>query len=223
VGTFKDSASRDLHEFRQVISVDGRTVQSAQSARHALSLGMQSEDDRIRKRMLESFAKYGLVDIATDYGLILLAFTRRGMENMEIQTGQTANIGADEALALLWKQKTDVGGQLEFAGKRVVRQPMQGILWVRASDGLPLRVQAWAEHKDGQHVMANRATVDYVLSGHGFLTPVSVVHQHTVDGTLTAENNYRYQPFKKFSTEAEIKFTEVPDMPLDAPKQPAKK
>lgn len=223
VGTFRETGSRDLHEFRQVVSVDGRTVQSAENARHALSLGVRSEDDRIRKRMLENFARYGLVDIATDYGLILLEFTKRGLTNIDIQPSGTANIGADPAITLAWKQKTDAGGQLEFAGKRTVREPLQGVLWVRESDGLPLRVEAWAEYKSNGHVVADRATVDYIQSTHGFLTPVSVVHRHLIDGGLITENLYRYQPFRMFSSEAEIKFTELPDITPDPAKSPAKK
>src|SRR5215469_16125603 len=46
VGTLKDSESNSLIEFRQVISVDGRKVQSVEKARHALSLGITSADDR---------------------------------------------------------------------------------------------------------------------------------------------------------------------------------
>jgi hypothetical protein len=173
--------------------------------------------------MLENFARYGLVDIATDYGLILLEFTKRGMANLEIGSGGRANIAADVALSFQWKQKTDAGGQLEFAGKKAVRQPLEGILWVRESDGLPLRVEAWAQYKDNEHVIADRATVDYAPSSHGFLTPVSVVHRHLIDGKLLTENLYRYQPFKMFSSSADIKFTEVPDPPADAAKPPVKK
>jgi len=220
VGTFRETNSLDLHEFRQVVSVDGRSVQPVEDARHALSLGVHSEDDRIRKRMLEDFARYGLVDVASDYGLILLEFNKRGQENLDIQTGPAANIGAETALTLLWKQKSDVGGQLEFDGRRTVRQPLQGILWVRESDGLPLRVEAWAEYTNHKHVIRDRATVDYIQSPHGFLTPVSVVHRHFMDGQLVTENLYRYQPFKKFSSDAEIKFTEVPDPPPDGSSKP---
>src|SRR5450432_4554502 len=36
VGTLKESAVQNLTEFRQVMSVDGRKVQSAERARHAL-------------------------------------------------------------------------------------------------------------------------------------------------------------------------------------------
>src|ERR1700686_195173 len=138
VGTLQESSSRDLFEIREVVSVDGRKVQSAESARHALSLGMKSPDDRVRKRMLEDFAKHGLVDIATDYGLILLAFTKRGQENMAIAAAGEEQGGADTALVVSWRQKSSDEGVLVFAGKQASRRSLQGRLLVRKSDGLPL-------------------------------------------------------------------------------------
>ena len=213
VGTLRESASPNLLEFRQVISVDGRKVQSAESARHALSLGIQSPDDRIRKRMLENFARYGLVDVATDYGLILLAFTHRGQQLMEISAAGEAVVGADAALVLAWRQTSASEGELEFSGRMAVRRPLEGRLYVRQSDGLPLRISAWAEHADDKRLVRDEATVEYVMSSHGFLTPASVVHRHLVDGKLMTENRYRYEPFKMFSADTEIKFTEVPEPP----------
>src|SRR5207247_4872148 len=112
VGILKESASRNLCEFRQVISIDGRKVQSAESARHALSLGLKSADDRVRKRMLEDFARNGLVDIATDYGLILLAFGKRGQQDMHFVIAGEEQVGADTVLVLNWEQTTDAGGML---------------------------------------------------------------------------------------------------------------
>ena len=221
VGALKDSASQDLVEFRQVISVDGHPVQSQETARRALSLGIQSADDRIRKRMLENFAQYGLVDIATDYGLILLAFTPRGLANMDIRPAGEGRIGADTTLVLAWKQNSAAGGELEFHGRQSAHRALQGTLWLRRPDGLPLRISAWAEHVDpARHTIRDEATVDYVESPHGFLTPVSVVHHHLVDGHLITENLYRYEPFKLFSSDAEIKFTEIPEPP---PTPPVKK
>src|SRR5258707_3912995 len=49
VGILKESASRNLCEFRQGISIAGRKVQSADGARHALSRGLKSADDSARK------------------------------------------------------------------------------------------------------------------------------------------------------------------------------
>jgi hypothetical protein len=219
VGTLKETDSRDLHEFRQVISVDGRPVQTEESARRALSLGMQSQSDRIRKRMLEQFAKHGLVDIATDYGLILLEFTRRGWQNLQFGPAGEGRVGTYTALVVGWKQLSTAGGELEFHGRRAVRQSLEGRLWMRKSDGLPLRVEAWAELQDGTHRVRDQASVDYVMSSHGFLTPASVVHRHSVDGQVMTENLYRYEPFKMFSADADIKFTEVPEPPSAPAKQ----
>jgi hypothetical protein len=224
VGTLKESAVSNLTELRQVISVDGRKVQSAERARHALSLGITSPDDRIRKRMLEDFARHGLVDIATDYGIILLAFSKRGLENMKVVLAGEEQVGTDAAWVLNWQQTSPDGGLLEFLGNQASRVALQGRLLVRKSDGLPLRIQSWSEHPQDAtsillqtwsgHPQANQrvrdeATVDYTQSPHGFLTPASVVHRHLVDGQVMTENLYRYEPFKMFSADAEIKFTEL--------------
>jgi hypothetical protein len=220
VGTLKESASGNLTEFRQVESVDGRKVQSRESARHALSIGLRAPDDRARKRMLEDFARHGLVDVATDYGLILLTFTKRGQQEIRFTPSGEAAVGADDALVLDWQQTDAAQGMLEFIGNQVTRRAMRGRLLVRKSDGLPLRVQVWTQHPLSGHEIRDEATVDYIESQHGFLTPASVVHRHLMDGQVITENRYRYDPFKLFMADTEIKFTEL-DSPTPPP--PVKK
>ena len=221
VGILKESAVQNLTELRQVVSVDGRKIQSPERARHALSLGITSPDDRIRKRMLEDFARHGLVDIATDYGIILLAFSKRGLENMNVALAGEEQVGADAAWVLNWQQTSPDAGMLEFLGNQASRLALEGRLLVRQSDGLPLRIQSWSEHPQATHKIRDEATVDYVQSAHGFLTPASVIHRHLVDGQVITENLYRYEPFKMFSADAEIKFTEL-ETPSPPP-APAKK
>jgi hypothetical protein len=221
VGTLKESVVQNLTELRQVISVDGRKIQSPERARHALSLGITSPDDRVRKRMLEDFARHGLVDIATDYGIILLAFSKRGLENMKVELAGEEQVGADAAWVLNWQQTSPDAGMLEFLGNQASRLALQGRLLVRQSDGLPLRIQSWSEHDQASRKVRDEATVDYIQSAHGFLVPASVIHRHMVDGQVITENLYRYEPFKMFSADAEIKFTEL-DTPSPPP-APAKK
>ena len=221
VGILKESAVQNLTELRQVVSVDGRKIQSPERARHALSLGITSPDDRIRKRMLEDFARHGLVDIATDYGIILLAFSKQGLENMNVALAGEEQVGADAAWVLNWQQTSPDAGMLEFLGNQASRLALEGRLLVRQSDGLPLRIQSWSEHPQATHKIRDEATVDYVQSAHGFLTPASVIHRHLVDGQVITENLYRYEPFKMFSADAEIKFTEL-ETPSPPP-APAKK
>ncbi len=211
VGPLKNSESHNLFEFRQVISVDGKPVRSAESARRELTLGIRSQDDTVRKRMLQEYARYGLVDVASDYGLILLAFTKRGREGMEIEIAGQNRIGADAVVVFAWKQNDSGAGELSFRGRQAIRRALQGTLWVRASDGLPLRIETWAEYEQSKHRVRDQATVDYIVSTHGFLTPVSVLHRHIVDSQLMTENLYRYDPFKLFAADSELKFTELTD------------
>jgi hypothetical protein len=216
VAPLKDSESKDLVEFRQVISVDGRAVQSAESARHALSLGVLSAGESARKRMLEDFAKHGLEDVATDYALVLLAFTNLGQRSLKILPSGEERVGADDALVFAWAQSTPGGGELSFDGNQSARVPLTGKLWARKSDGVPLRVWVWAIQKVSGR---DEATIDYAMSAHGFVAPVSVLHHHLVDGQLRTENLYRYDPFKLFGADTRIQFAKPPDQP---PEQPPK-
>jgi hypothetical protein len=213
VGALKNSDTHTLVEFRQVVSVDGKPVRTVESARRELTAGIRSQDDAVRKRMLQDYAKYGLVDVATDYGLILLAFTKRGMEGMEIKPAGQGQVGAESTLAFSWKQTGSDAGELEFRNRQAVRRPLEGTLWVRASDGLPLRIETWAEYEQSKHRIRDEASVDYVASTHGFVTPTSVVHRHIVDRQLMTENLYRYAPFKLFAADSDVKFTEEPAPP----------
>ena len=40
-----------------------------------------------------------------------------------------------------------------------------------------------------------------------------MLHRHLIDDRMVTENLYRYEPFKLFTSDAEIKFTEIPDTP----------
>jgi len=206
VAPLKDSPSNELVEFRQVVSVNGRPVQSSDSARHALSLGVLTAGESARKRMLEDFAKNGLVDVATDYAMVLLAFTTSGQENLKILPSGEDRVGSDDALIFAWAQSAPGGGQLSFEGKQSARSPLAGKLWVRRSDGLPLRVWVWAVQNTPSHSFRDEATVDYVMSARGFVAPVSVLHHHLVDGQLRTENLYRYEPFKLFGADTEVRY-----------------
>jgi hypothetical protein len=127
-GALRSSQSRDLIEFRQVLSVDGQPVQSADNALRSLSQGIRQGDERTRKRMLEQFARNGLVDIATDYALILLAFSSRGQRQVEFSASGPCYIGAVPAIFLTWKQKSPQGGLTEFHGQESVHRPLAGML-----------------------------------------------------------------------------------------------
>jgi hypothetical protein len=164
--------------------------------------------------MLEDFAKNGLVDIATDYGLVLLAFSKRGTADMQFAEEPERQVGSEPVRCLSWKQLTAAGGELQFHGRQFTRIPLAGRLLVHKSDSLPIMVEVWAESLDANKLkIRDEAAVAYRMSDHGFLVPAWVVHRHLINGAVLTENHYRYEPFKLFSADAEIQFTELPDPP----------
>jgi hypothetical protein len=202
---FKESES-GIHEFRQVISVDGRRISTPEKARHALSLGLKSEDDRTRKRMLEDFRKYGLTDAAMDFGQMILLFSRRRLHNYDFRIAGSDRLGADEATVLSYDQRQGDEGFLVFEGRKTIRSKLDGKLWERGSDGLPLRISLRAQWIEQGHTRRHEAVVEYAVTSFGTVGPASVKHSEYFDNQLVTENLFRYTPFKKFGADAAIKF-----------------
>ena len=146
--------------------------------------------------------------MATDYGLILLAFTTRALPSLQMTPAGDGFVGTEPAERLDWVQLA--GGALEFRGKNVARRPLQGSIWLRRSDGMPLRICAWFEHDEPKHRLRDEASVDYVSSGLGFAVPATVVHRHYVDGQALTENLYTYGPFRVFTADTTLRYTGGP-------------
>jgi hypothetical protein len=210
VGPLKGSNSTSLVEFREVVSVNGRKVQPGEGARHALSLGLPSIDDQARKRMLEDFARHLPGAVATDYALMLLYFGSSTRDELLVNLSGQENVGGDDAVVLDWRQQSSGAGELVFAGREASRQRLAGRLWVRKTDGLPLRIWAWAAQRVAGKTVSDEATVDYTMTQHGFVAPASVHHQHFVDRKLTTDNLYTYSQFRLFGTNTEIHFQTQP-------------
>jgi len=217
VSEYSYSALREspnmLHEFRQVLSVDGKPVTAREKARQTLAMGMRSADDRLKKRMLEEFEKHGLVGAATDFGQVILLFEKRRQSGYEFEFAGKSRIGAESVAGFSFRQ-TEGEGVTIIEGRNLIRRPLLGEIWVREEDNLPLRVRLVAVREQGGQVIRDEATVDYVLSQHGFLTPAAVTHRQIAGGQTVVENSFQYAPFRKFSAEAEIKFTDVPLEPV---------
>jgi hypothetical protein len=195
-----------LHELRQVMSVDGRKIMSAQTARQALARGMKSQDDRVKRRMLEEFRRHGLASAAADFGQVILLFSQRRQGEYRFAIRRSEHIGADPALVLTFEQTGGSGALVIFEGRTAIHQTLEGELWVRQPDWLPLRVVLRSVRKRDETVIRDEATVDYVMTQHGVLAPASVVHRQYAGDQLAVENLFRYLAFRKFAAEAEVKF-----------------
>lgn len=204
-GTLKGDRSGALVELRELVSMDGAPKQTPLKARKALEAGVGSNPDATRKKMLAVFTQLGLEDVATDYGLILLAFTTAGSRDIEFETAGAELVGAEDAVVWNWRQKS--GGALEFRGRKTARRLLSGRIWLRASDGAPLRIQATFEHAEPKHLLRDDASVEYRLAKGGWWAPVSVAHRHSVDGAVLTENLYTYEAFRTFTSDTTIRYT----------------
>ena len=213
---------QNLHEIRQVLTVDGKTVRKPGKLRETLAMGMKGEVDRAKKAMLKDFERYGLKDSASvDFGQAILMFARRQQDNFIFAYLRDEFVGPDQTAVLSYEQKSEGNAAMTvFEGKQVVRHKFQGLLYVRASDGLPLRLTLDASRKGKDVELTHLASIDYQQSPHGFIVPVSLTYTETVNGQMVSESRARYTDFKVFGASSELKFT-VQDAPPTPP--PTKK
>jgi len=204
-GTLRD-APESLHEFRQVVSVDGKAISAAAAARHSLALGLASADDHARKRMLEDFQKYGLTTAVVDFGPLLLLFTKRQTGNYHFELAGDDRIGADQVKIVSYMQVSGPGRMLVFQGHHAIHQPIQGRIYARVPDGLPLRITIVESRTSGKTAFRDEAVVDYTPNAHGFVAPAAVTHRGFAGDQLLVEDEFHYTTFRKFGADAAIKF-----------------
>jgi hypothetical protein len=195
-----------IHEFRQVVSVDGRRILSQEQARHSLARGLTSADDRVKKRMLEQFQRFGLAEAAADFGQLILLFGQRRQGDYQFHASRRERVGADAAVVVDFEQRSGSGSLLILQGKTTVHQKLAGELWVREGDWLPLRITLQSSRQVDKLALRDEASVEYLMSPHGVLVPASVVHRQWTGQQLLVENLFRYAGFRKFAAEAEVKY-----------------
>src|SRR5271154_2864143 len=73
------SSSEALHEFREIISVDGQTTTAEPAAREKLLATINANDEKAKKALLQDFEKTSLAVAATDFGQLILLFTKANL------------------------------------------------------------------------------------------------------------------------------------------------
>ena len=204
LGSLKNDRSAELLEIREILEKNGAPVQTPAVARKALSADISLGEQKIRKKMLAGFTDLGLLDVATDYGPILLAFTHAAQRQLTIEPAGPRLFGTEDAFVFRWTQSGS--GLLDLRGRKTSRLAMHGELWVRLADGTPLRVTASVEHNDGPRLLREDATIEFALTPDGCPTPLTVAHRHYIDAALLTENLYTYAPFRRFGADTTIRY-----------------
>ena len=198
-----------LHELRRVLTVDGKSVSDPKKDEESLARVISLKDDQRERELLKDFEKYGLVGAVTDFGPLLMLFTPREIEHFEFSLRGAESLGASKALVFRYAQID--GAELltifESTAKGKPRKiRVQGEVWVRDDNYLPLRVTIAVGEGQGATAVREIASVDYSPSPFGVLTPAAVDHKELIGGLLTVQNSFLYSDFHRFGADAEIKF-----------------
>ncbi len=188
-----------LHEFRQVLAVDGKPLMPESAALRKFQRILGSKDDRARSELQEDFAQANLTVTATDFGQLILLFTRVNLSKYTFERDSAALIGADRVIVLKFRQSAGREAlRIEEAGKQV-KEPLSGQLWVRESDYQPLRITLTATREQEGQEIRDEARVDYALNAAGAALPASVVFRRYVSNELRVENISQYSDWQPVS------------------------
>ena len=213
VSSFEESGGL-LHEVRKVQQVDGRQVLRAGEARMSLALDMRSREDSVRRKLLLDLKQHGLSDVATDFTLSMLIFRKQAVRGLVFGPARQARLGADDVLAVRFAQRDGEGEFTVFNGNQTFKQKLQGEVWLRLPDGVPLRVVLVAASPGDRGVtILDEGQTDYFPSAQGYLLPASVVHRRYYNKQMFVEGVFTYQRFQRFTADAEIRFEEVETAP----------
>jgi hypothetical protein len=208
--SFSDAAdSTSLHELRQVTAVDGKKIQDTKKAQEGLAKAITATDEARKKLLLKQFEKYGLLGAVTDYGQALLLFTRRNMERYEFTARGPSTLDGQPVQVFGYRQidgPEAVTVIEENKNNQVKHLRIEGELWVRSDNFVPVRIVMVATQTDAPDRAREEASIDYAMSAYGALLPVKTEHRETRWGKIDAENQFSYSNFKKFGASSDIKF-----------------
>ncbi len=208
-------APDSLHELRHAVSVDGQQVSETSKARETLTLGLTGREARLKKRLLRQFERYGLAGAATDFGQLVLLFRRGNLAHYDFRWLRDGFLGAHRVKILEFRQRQGPESLTIFEGRTATQARLEGELWVRERDFVPLRITVTAKVADGAHQIEHRGTVDYFRSSYGAVLPAAVRYEKRIDGVVAVENVSRYSDYRLFSVDTEIRFSaaETPEPP----------
>jgi hypothetical protein len=201
-------APNAIHEIRKVINSDGKQVTTTAKARQAMTLGLHSSDDKLKKRLLEDFEKYGLRGAVTDFGQVILLFSSRHRKDYEFELAGEKLIGTDKVTVVDYKQVGGSGGVTLFRGNAEDKQPVQGQILVRKTDGMPLRITMNSTATTAEGAVKDELSVDYDESPLGCVLPATVVHRESLRDVVVSENTFRYGPFRQMEDGKKL---QIPD------------
>jgi hypothetical protein len=191
--------TRAIHEIRSILTIDGRTISPAGEARHALAIGIQSEDDELKHRLLENFERNRLEGAVTDFGQLILLFTGAARPHYTFKIGHERRLKGVQMIALEYTQTSGATGLTVFHERTMNVRSTHGEIWLRTEDLLPMRIIMDAETPvTGTLRVRDNAVVDYTPTPFG-LAPAHIHHMQYLGPDLLVENDLQYSGYQRLT------------------------
>ena len=143
-----------------------------------------------------------------------MLFERRQLGDYRFAISGEQYLGSDPVVIVHYKQLLGSSALTVFEGRKAVKVPLEGDLWVRIADSVPLRVTTRTVIESGKSTTEYRSVVDYYRSAFGVVLPASVRYEKLINENVVIENLATYSDFHLFSASTEIEF----QPPVPAPK-----
>jgi hypothetical protein len=188
-----------LHEIRSIVKMDGEGLATAAEARHALTMGLRSADDRTKRELLENLEHNQLEGAVADFGQLILLFRKRLRKDYEFSLAGDQRLGGEPVFVLGYRQISGSQGLTVFKERTAETRKATGQIWLRQKDLLPIRITMNTEEPlSKKFTIRTEATVDYMPSPFG-LVPESVIHKQFLSAglndSLMVENDFHYTDF----------------------------
>ena len=189
--------ARVLHEVRTIVTMDGQTLSESGETRHDPTTAPQSAENETKRKLLENLAGDQLEGAVTDFGQLILLFTKRHQNDYHFAAVGQQQIGDEPVVVLRYRQISGSQGLTFFKENTEEREPANGQIWLRLRDLVPVRITFnTREFVSKKYTVRTEATIDYASSPVG-LVPASVTHQQFLNTSLMVENNLHYSDFHR--------------------------
>lgn len=184
--------SPEIHEIRQLLTVDKDVILKDFEARRLFRDALLSRDDELKGKIAGQFEPEALNGVATDLGQMVLSFAEDSISHFTFSFDREETIGATRAMVVRYTQKSGPESvHINDRGKKLKSQ-LSGWLWLRLPDDVPLRITMVSSRTEKKHDIREEAEVDYAENPNGALLPSSVLHRRFEDDILVAEDDFRY-------------------------------
>ncbi|HYA16517.1 MAG TPA: hypothetical protein VEF06_03580 [Bryobacteraceae bacterium] len=187
------SDATGFHETRTAPAIDGISAADVSAIRHAMSIGVSDS----RRAALEDYEHAQLEGAITDFSPLLLLFAAPHQSDYEFRLADPDKIGEQPAIVLHYRQLAGTEGLTLFDQRTADREPVEGDIWLRESDLLPLRITLKSRKGlSKNYSIDTAATVDYTPSPYG-LAPAAITERQYLNSKLLVENNLHYSNYHR--------------------------